>query len=352
MSQYKVNIDEFLSPSFRPETVANRLLRETTTARDNSVTVDPSITRLQYDSEEIIERMRDLCRKNPQLLLETTQTTNQVVEQVKSFQPFLENMTTSFEKLNRDFLVPFMRSLQLQLAGENLSRAAHLSSKLSWYLQLALQAQTQNYKCENSNTFGKSSASMLRIAQALKALSQLVAETPDLKLIKAVEQFETRRPGLQSEVIDRATASLRSYDGTGSINQLKMAALALVTLDANLPEIVRTYMKALVGTTVIQLSKCGGSIVDYDKAFEEAKQRATLASHLQAVANEMDPSNQEHFEPFWSQVGGQLDQKLRIMSVANSGAMRVMILNRSDILNRTSSVPAVKKVYEKYLDSK
>lgn len=349
MSQHKVNIDEYLSPSFRRETVANRLLRETTTARDSSVIIDPSITRLRYDREEIVERMKDLCSKNPQLLLDTTDNTNQIAEQFKSLQPFLENMTTSYEKLSRDFLVPFLRTSQLQVAGENLSRAAHLCRGLSSYLQLALQAQSQDYKREKSNLIGKSSASMLRVAQALKALSKLVAEIPDLKLIQAVVRFEDRWPELRSGVVEGASASLRSYDGTGTISQLKMAALALVTLDADLLEIVRTHIKSFVGATVLQMSKSGGSGVDYGRAFEEAEQRATLASNLQSVVNELVPSNQENIETFWSQVALQLDQKLRIMSVANSGAIRTMASNRSSIISRSSSVPAVKKVYEKYL---
>jgi len=361
MPSNTVNLDEYLSPGFRPEVVANRLIRETTTSQDTSVDTNSALTRVKYDLDEIDHRMETLCRDNTDALLEHAQRTTSISREVESLRPSVEDVNTTVGKLDRDFVDPFNWATDLHTASNNLYKAASLARALGWYLQLALQAQSEDYRRETTSSAEGAGAAMLRNAYAIKTLTKLVAEVPELRQLKAVDQFDKRIPAIRSSLLDAASGLIRNFNGIG-LTQVRQASMTVLALNADLGQIVDAHWRALVGTTVLQLTRTSGVAMDQEKIFGDARDRATIAGMLVAMKTELvSMKNQESSKKaeklaadetaaFWEAVAMQLDQKLRTMSVTNQGALKTMAANRESILSSAQDVARVHSVLAKYID--
>ena len=245
MAKHSLKTGDYLSPTFRPEVVAGALIRDTTAPQDTSVDVTPALTRLKYDLEEIEHQMQDACKQNTEPLLEHAQHVGRTADDVESLNPAVEDMVGTYAKLERDFLKPYQSAVTLHSAGDKLFAAARLSRNLSWYLQLALQAQSNDYRRESIVAAKEAGDAMLQTVRALVALKKLVVQFPDLSKLHAVQQFEAKVPGIIDNIVTTGTKMVQEFQG-GESDQIKQVAQSLILLGSDLQAIVESHIRALV----------------------------------------------------------------------------------------------------------
>lgn len=352
MAKHSLKTGDYLSPTFRPEVVAGALIRDTTAPQDTSVDVTPALTRLKYDLEEIEHQMQDACKQNTEPLLEHAQHVGRTADDVESLNPAVEDMVGTYAKLERDFLKPYQSAVTLHSAGDKLFAAARLSRNLSWYLQLALQAQSNDYRRESIVAAKEAGDAMLQTVRALVALKKLVVQFPDLSKLHAVQQFEAKVPGITDNIVTTGTKMVQEFQG-GESDQIKQVAQSLILLGSDLQAIVESHIRALVGSTVSQLSRNSTSPAGHNKAFGDAQDRESVASTLCAISNEYSSKEipaLDGVKMYWELVASQLDQKLKTMSLANQANLKAFIANKESILSSTQAVKEVHEVFIKYLN--
>lgn len=352
MAKHSLKTGDYLSANFKPEVVAGALIRDTTAPQDTSVDVTPALTRLKYDLEEIEHQMQEACKRNTDSLLDHAQRVGKTADEVEGINPAVEDMVGTYAKLERDFLKPYQRAVTLHSAGDKLFSAAQLSRNLSWYLQLALQAQSQDYQRESIVAAKEAGDAMLRTVRALVALKKLVDQYPDLLKLRAVQQFESKVPGLTDDVVSRATKMVQEFQG-GESDQIKLVAQSLILLGSDLRSIIESHIRALVGVTVSQLSRSSTSPAGHNKAFGDAQDRESVARSLSAISNEYTTKEAPSLDGskiYWELVASQLDQKLKTMSLANQATLKAFIANKESILSSTQAVKEVHEVFNKYLN--
>lgn len=340
-------MEAYLAPTFSGVEIANGLVRKTTTVNDATVDLGPAARRVEYDIEAVEKEISQVVASHPGELVAHAEAMEDVGQLTARVTPALRNVSNSYAKLIKDFVVPYEQARDAHRAASKLEQTAALARALAWYLHLAKQIDAGQQERAPLDA-------VVQAAKCYPQIRQLVAETPSLSGLAVVRQHEPALKAGRTQIEAKASTALREgMDKT----KLVGALVALQALDVDVRAAVDTLAKSLVGTTVLQLSRSSSTGADtFSDAVADTKRRAKTLGLIDGILLDMgvteiknDSAAVNLVDIFWEQVAKNMDLKLKTMTVANQSAIRAMSNNRVKLFKSIESVPPLRAVYEKYI---
>lgn len=334
----------YLGSDFRPEHVANSVLRATTTSQENNLDLDPAIKRLRYDKEEFERRLTTVSRQHFSELLEASHAIEKAKSLVEGLDPLFGNVTAARDKLDRDFASHYRELRQLHIKANNLHLTTKLGRGLLWYLQIARQLPSTDEEL--------SGLQLLRAAQNLTALNKLVASDVSLAQVRIVSSHGKVLAGLHEKISGQASKQVSSF--SGDTVQLKFALLALQSLNIDPAPFIESLLSQNVSTSVLQLSKAAGQSPPgiFVQAVDDTRSRVAALQALDRILDEskLEIALRNLLPEFEDRVATNLAQKLKTISLANAQAARIMQSQAARLLEACAGVSFIHDVLEPHLN--
>lgn len=201
-----VDYDVFLDPNFSPISFANSLILSTNSPNDQEIDLKTPAKRLGYDLEEVQQRISQLTSQNHETLMAEGSNIVDLKNALQPLKPAVNHLTSSYAKLQRDILGPYYKALHIHGALKRLHTTTGLLRSLTWFLYLARQLTSildpisavptsaieapRNSKQANLYAIPNGSQ-LLRAAQTLNALRQLLVMEPALRSVQIIRTYET-----------------------------------------------------------------------------------------------------------------------------------------------------------------
>lgn len=349
MSQ-PLDLKDFRAEAFNVPEVANKLIKSTLTKQDTVVDVNPAVTRLKYARDELKQTINQHIQTSSSSLLDYANTANKINDEVQNLDPSMQNVTSTYKKLQANFTDPYAQTQKLHASLQNAHKLAQLSRKLSEYLQLALQVQSQEYKRESARVDGSGSASILKNATAVRQIRRLVVERPLLLELDAVKKFERRLPQLADDLRSAAKLLITEFDGM-SVNQLRLGSMALLNLKEDLFPIYNEIITVGINSLSAKIAKTAPTIPEFRKTVLEVHNKSGVVATLTSLYYELhkEETDLNKFDQFFKSISTLVDQKLKTMGVVNPQNLQTLKSNRNEILQILKNYPELREVFERYI---
>lgn len=319
-------IDEqiYLSPTWRADQAAARLVRATTTKNDTNVDLDPAIRRIGFDSAEAQEALATTAQQGTEALAQHVEKLMEIRETWDPLKAVLVNAQASHRRIGRDFIRPYERARSLTRSASALHATQIIARPLLRFLRAWCIV-------ENLNVSSESRAEALVNAMAVWNDNAHIHQINSLATLKATE------PTIRKQLIDDAMTALSESLG----DEVALATLKLLLASA---QVTRNKVEELARSSarkiVTQISRSITSSSALEQALGDAIQQESEAkTALEAVESEVE---------FWGLVSPPLEQKLHTVAVTNQQLMKMFSQNRERILLVAKRVPAVYAVLQKY----
>lgn len=202
-----VDYDVFLDPDFSPVVFANKLVLSTNSPTDTDIDLVTPTKKLGYDLEEVRQRITQLTSDKHEVLIAEGENMSEIKKSLEPLKPAVENLSSSYAKLQRDIMSPYYQAQHIHGALKRLHTTTGLLRSLSWFLYLLRQITSIMEPIASSSSAPPSLESPRTARQA-----NLYAIPSGRQLLRAAQTITTLRKLLEVEPALRSVQVIRIYE--------------------------------------------------------------------------------------------------------------------------------------------
>lgn len=368
-----VDYDVFLDPKFDPIAFANSLVIATNSPNDPEVDLATPTKRLGYDLDEVKDRITQLTSTKQDTLITEGSNIKEMRKALDPLKPAVENLNTSYAKLQRDIMAPFYQAQHIHGALRRLHATTGLLRSLSWFLYLIRQVSAimdplasvpaatleSPRTARQANLYAIPDGRLLdRAGQTLSSLKKLLAIEPALRSVQVIRTFEsslltryesrltqhcqnivrfyTLTSSSSVPLPSNSSANVDDYDTLAAHAANTLAMLNPDLLVLALSRFVQSQAQASVTEIGRSLPSLNLSIQAFTNALSTTADRAKFVGRyenslkhsvqediLRNAAENINPSHFTNVEKtlvteYWSELGNSIEQRVREFSTNNS----------------------------------
>lgn len=288
-SEY-VDYELFLDPSFSAVGFANSLVQATNNVSDVEVDLDTPAKRLEYDVEEVDKIINETAGENYEQLLEQATNVNLAEESLEPMKKNLEQVNFSYSKLENDVLKPYDKAQEIFTALKRLHLTSSLLRSLTWYLYLARQLSAVGSNAPSNELYNA--------ALNLRQVRHQVEINPGLRSLHIIRLHEKALRDVEQSVKNQAQSKVKFFNLLYDTSSITPACLALYLLEPDaLATAVSNFIRNQVNASSGQFAKSfGAPIPAFERAANDARDRAKVLGNLLATLDREPPSTEEESE--------------------------------------------------------
>lgn len=316
-----------LGDNFDAQGFANDLLLATNATR-SELDISTAIKRVKFDVNNIDLQLEKVSGEGHESLIKEIHTDIAVKTQFAQLSAPLDHVSTSYQRLDKDLLVPYDKAVKTQDVLKRIHTASHLLRSLTYFLHLVQQIE----EIQSSPHFEqsvKSPKTLFKLSNLHNQLKTHIEDHSNLKSLKVMRDYEPMAFEKQRQFRELIQGQLRSISDKSldsqQIAHTKAQFQALYMLDPEaFAQTVSTLLSNSVTVSVNILTRVLTSPRNINFALDETLKRANVISRLAKVLGETAVDNKtllnEALGPlevdslvsaFWRDVARKFEPKFR-----------------------------------------
>ncbi|OUM53095.1 hypothetical protein BVG19_g2347 [[Candida] boidinii] len=307
--------ESYLDPDFKSTEFANELVMATNNSDDSNLDLSTPMKRLQFDLKDIDKKLKKLSNDNYIELIKNFNKLDELNVAVKIIDPSISLLNNSYDRLNNEIAKPYDEALTLHSALKRLHTTSTLLRSSTYFLYLIqqieesfsllqarinklqikshLQQTQQNYYQQQQNQHNQqyqiqddpeSFKLLLRCCKNQYSLRQHLSESPFLKSLKLVRDYELFLKDRNLKSLEICTSNIKSFNLNTSEAAMSNIILSLIYLS---PETLYNLIQQILSTQTVSsisfLVHTLNSPKSFNSIMSDVMERAKYVSKLQTV---------------------------------------------------------------------
>ncbi|OWB86096.1 hypothetical protein B5S33_g4777 [[Candida] boidinii] len=307
--------ESYLDPDFKSTEFANELVMATNNSDDSNLDLSTPMKRLQFDLKDIDKKLKKLSNDNYIELIKNFNKLDELNVAVKIIDPSISLLNNSYDRLNNEIAKPYDEALTLHSALKRLHTTSTLLRSSTYFLYLIqqieesfsllqarinklqikshLQQTQQNYYQQQQNQHNQqyqiqddpeSFKLLLRCCKNQYSLRQHLSESPFLKSLKLVRDYELFLKDRNLKALEICTSNIKSFNLNTSEAAMSNIILSLIYLS---PETLYNLIQQILSTQTVSsisfLVHTLNSPKSFNSIMSDVMERAKYVSKLQTV---------------------------------------------------------------------
>ncbi|KAH3667287.1 hypothetical protein OGAPHI_002936 [Ogataea philodendri] len=215
MSEFGSYLEEF-----EPLKHANELVVSTNNVDDTALDLTTSIKRLQFDLKDVDKRLQKSSNENYTSLIAELDTAQDLHTTIGELKPSLKQVNASYSRLQTEILKPYNESSNLHSALRKIHQTSNLLRSSTYFIYLVSRIEEIDKSDQKLNQ--KPFRSVYALARLLNQIKLHLADSPFLKSLKLVRDYETFQQLQTTKVMDVCNSHLKNlsleYDDQSILN--------------------------------------------------------------------------------------------------------------------------------------
>lgn len=212
MSNSLNDLDEFdtlADPNFSPASFANDLLLATNPV-SNELDLFTSIKRIGFDMNNIGSQLDKISGEEHTKLVQEIHQDSKAKDLFKQLSLPLNQINTSFQRLDKDLIQPYKEAVKLQDALRRIHQTAYLMRGVDQFLALVQKIEDiTNSKNYDPLVLLKNHKTLLTLSQLLHNLDFHLTKNPILKSMKLIRDYELIKLTKSKQLVNAIQQALR-----------------------------------------------------------------------------------------------------------------------------------------------
>ncbi|KAG7822572.1 hypothetical protein KL909_003737 [Ogataea angusta] len=277
MSEYAAYLEDF-----EPLKYANELVVSTNSVEDANLDLTTSIKRLQFDLKDVEKRLQKSASENYTTLISELDIAEDLHSTIQQFKPSLKQVNTSYARLESEILQPYNESSNLHSALRKIHQTSNLLRSSTYFIYLISRIEEIDKTDQELNK--KPFKSLISLARLLNQVKIHLADSPFLKSLKLVRDYESFQQLQTAKVMDICNTHLKnlslSYDAQSTLNLIN--ALSIMSSESfynQLQQLLSLKIAAAINLIIKNLNNAKS----LDKVFAEVSASGKLINQLEKV---------------------------------------------------------------------
>ncbi|GME86842.1 hypothetical protein B5S28_g1418 [[Candida] boidinii] len=310
--------ESYLDPDFKSTEFANELVMATNNPDDSNLDLSTPMKRLQFDLKDIDKKLKKLSNDNYIELIKNFNKLDELNVAVKIIDPSISLLNNSYDRLNNEIAKPYDEALTLHSALKRLHTTSTLLRSSTYFLYLIqqieesfsllqgriqklqtkshlqqmqqnqFQQQQQHHSQQNQQyqiqDDPESFKLLLRCCRNQYSLKQHLSESPFLKSLKLVRDYELFLKDRNLKTLEICTSNIKSFNLNTSEAAMSNIILSLIYLS---PETLYNLIQQILSTQTVSsisfLVHTLNSPKSFNSIMSDVMERAKYVSKLQTV---------------------------------------------------------------------
>ncbi|CDK27375.1 unnamed protein product [Kuraishia capsulata CBS 1993] len=275
------DFESFLGDDFNALEFANDLILSTNNIDDTSIDLATPAKRLGYDLKEADKRIKQTASDNYPELIQSITRLDKVKSTIGTVKPSLDHLNVSYARLDNDVVKPYEEAMTLHTALKRIHATSTLLRSVTYFIYLVQQVE-EHFKMELLTEIPY--IHLLKCCKSQYDLRQHLVESPSLKSLKLVRDYDDVVQERQQRVIDISQTSIRKFNAETPDNVM---INSLLSLAISSPEALYNAFQQLVSnqalTSLNILTRTLTSPRSFENAMKDVAQKGRLISKVSKV---------------------------------------------------------------------
>ncbi|KAG7892254.1 hypothetical protein OGATHE_005638 [Ogataea polymorpha] len=294
MSEYAAYLEDF-----DPLKYANELVVSTNNVEESELDLTTSIKRLQFDLKDVEKRLQKTASENYTTLISELDTAEELHNTIQLIKPSLKQVNASYARLETEILQPYNESSNLHSALRKIHQTSNLLRSSTYFIYLISRIEEIDKTDQELNK--KPFKSLISLARLLNQVKIHLADSPFLKSLKLVRDYESFQQLQTAKVMDICNTHLKnlslSYDAQSMLNLIN--ALSIMSSESfynQLQQLLSLKIAAAINLIIKNLN----NTKSLDRVFAEVSASGRLINQLEKVMKSnkwQDANNTKDTQP-------------------------------------------------------
>ncbi|KAG7888058.1 hypothetical protein KL936_004076 [Ogataea polymorpha] len=294
MSEYAAYLEDF-----DPLRYANELVVSTNNVEESELDLTTSIKRLQFDLKDVEKRLQKTASENYTTLISELDTAEELHNTIQLIKPSLKQVNASYARLETEILQPYNESSNLHSALRKIHQTSNLLRSSTYFIYLISRIEEIDKTDQELNK--KPFKSLISLARLLNQVKIHLADSPFLKSLKLVRDYESFQQLQTAKVMDICNTHLKnlslSYDAQSMLNLIN--ALSIMSSESfynQLQQLLSLKIAAAINLIIKNLN----NTKSLDRVFAEVSASGRLINQLEKVMRSnkwQDANNTKDTQP-------------------------------------------------------
>ncbi|KAG7904727.1 hypothetical protein KL907_003603 [Ogataea polymorpha] len=294
MSEYAAYLEDF-----DPLRYANELVVSTNNVEESELDLTTSIKRLQFDLKDVEKRLQKTASENYTTLISELDTAEELHNTIQLIKPSLKQVNASYARLETEILQPYNESSNLHSALRKIHQTSNLLRSSTYFIYLISRIEEIDKTDQELNK--KPFKSLISLARLLNQVKIHLADSPFLKSLKLVRDYESFQQLQTAKVMDICNTHLKnlslSYDAQSMLNLIN--ALSIMSSESfynQLQQLLSLKIAAAINLIIKNLN----NTKSLDRVFAEVSASGRLINQLEKVMKSnkwQDANNTKDTQP-------------------------------------------------------
>lgn len=308
--------DSYLEKDFDPIRFANGLVLSTNSQDDDNLDLQTPLKRLNFDLKDIEKRIKKSVGNNYTDLIGEWEGLEKFSKAVTALDPAVKQLNSSFGRLDEEILQPYQECDRIHSALKKIHQTSTLLRASIYFLYLI--SKIEEIDKSDSSLNKRPYQKLVRIAIILNQLKQHLTDSPYMKSLKLVRNYELFQQRLTSRTIDAAANGIRSFTADYDEASMSNPIFALLYLSpGTFYNKLQQLMSTKTNQAVTLVSRNLNNTKNMDRIFNEVSRSATMFARLDNVLRShkyIDSNGNQTDNTIWDEVSRTLDLNVPLVT--------------------------------------